>query len=394
MTCGPHGCDRPSPSPARTAESPRTRAPAAAAQLSPRSLFRAAVQLSPRSLFRGGELEALALAADESARNVLLARVQNAAVASAREVLAARDANAAKRKDLVKLLGGRNVSEAVARDAQVEAEEKAARESAARARDAQAKAEEIAARECDAAARDARVKTEVMAARDAKQKEAEEKAARDARAKAAEESAARDAQAKAAAAVVVAGAAAEAAASTYAARAASAPPAAAPSGASSATARAKLQTTAAAARPAATPSASQLPTLGFKATDHGVELILPLIRSGSKTIELRRAGARLSDGSFMDRLPVGARFVGVPLSSRLTYWCVLEVTGDIEHYASHGAAWADHGDSALPLSLTKGTVKSAAEAQRFYERSFYNGQVLRSTPVLAIPIRVVAWHAS
>ena len=56
-----------------------------------------------------------------------------------------------------------------------------------------------------------------------------------------------------------------------------------------------------------------LPTLGFKVV-HGVEPILPLIRSGHKSIELRRQGARLSDGTVMDRLQPGDRFVGASRS--------------------------------------------------------------------------------
>ena len=34
---------------------------------------------------------------------------------------------------------------------------------------------------------------------------------------------------------------------------------------------------------------------------------------------------------------------------------------------------------------------SAAEAQRFYERSFYDGRVLVHEPVLAIPVAMVGW---
>ena len=94
----------------------------------------------------------------------------------------------------------------------------------------------------------------------------------------------------------------------------------------------------------------------------------------------------LSSRSHLSPLLLSAR--------RPRYRAVLEVTDPIEQHASHGAAWEVHGARALPHSLTRGTVRSGAEAQRFYERNFYNGQTLRNTPVLAIPIRVVAWHAS
>jgi len=131
-----------------------------------------------------------------------------------------------------------------------------------------------------------------------------------------------------------------------------------------------------------------LPTLGFKVID-GVEPILPLIRSGHKTIELRRRGSRLSDGSIMDRLQVGDRFVGIPLADRLTYRCVMELAAPVEGYASHGAAWEAHREKAVPRSL--GVIRTAAEAQRFYEKAFYDGNVLVNEAVLAIPVRVVAW---
>ena len=131
-----------------------------------------------------------------------------------------------------------------------------------------------------------------------------------------------------------------------------------------------------------------LPTLGFKVVD-GVEPILPLIRSGHKTIELRRKGSRLSDGSIMDRLQVGDRFVGVPLADRLTYRCVMELCAPVEGYASHGAAWEAHREKAVPRSL--GVIRSAREAQRFYEKAFYDGRELVDEPVLAIPVRVLAW---
>ena len=131
-----------------------------------------------------------------------------------------------------------------------------------------------------------------------------------------------------------------------------------------------------------------LPTLGFKVVN-GAEPILPLIRSGHKSIELRRQGARLSDGTVMDRLQPGDRFVGEPLASSLTYKCVIQVTGPVEFYESHGAAWEAHGARAVPRSL--GPIRSAAEAQRFYERSFYDGRVLVHEPVLAIPVAMVGW---
>ena len=131
-----------------------------------------------------------------------------------------------------------------------------------------------------------------------------------------------------------------------------------------------------------------LPSLGFKVVD-GVEPILPLIRSGHKSIELRRQGARLSDGTLMDGLQPGDRFVGEPLASSLTYKCVIQVTGPVEFYESHGAAWEAHGARAVPRSL--GPIRSAAEAQRFYERAFYDGRVLVHEPVLAIPVAMVGW---
>ena len=131
-----------------------------------------------------------------------------------------------------------------------------------------------------------------------------------------------------------------------------------------------------------------LPTLGFKVVN-GVESILPLIRSGHKSIELRRQGARLSDGTVMDRLQPGDRFVGEPLASSLSYKCVIQVTGPVEFYESHGAAWEAHGARAVPRTL--GPIRSAAEAQRFYERSFYDGRVLVHEPVLAIPVAMVGW---
>ena len=131
-----------------------------------------------------------------------------------------------------------------------------------------------------------------------------------------------------------------------------------------------------------------LPTLGFKVVN-GAEPILPLIRSGHKSIELRRQGARLSDGTVMDRLRPGDRFVGEPLASSLTYKCVMQVTGPVEFYESHGAAWEAHGARAVPRTL--GPIRSAAEAQRFYEKSFYDGRVLVHEPVLAIPVAMVGW---
>ena len=85
----------------------------------------------------------------------------------------------------------------------------------------------------------------------------------------------------------------------------------------------------------------------------------------------------------------GDRFAGVPLSSALRYRCVMELTGAVETFASHGAAWEAHGARAVPRSL--GAIRSAAEAQRFYERSFYDGRVLVDAPVLAIPVAVVRW---
>ena len=143
------------------------------------------------------------------------------------------------------------------------------------------------------------------------------------------------------------------------------------------------------ARPPPAADDNSLPTLGFKVLANGVEPILPLIRSGHKTIELRRCGARLSDGTVLDTLQPGDRFAGVPLSSALRYRCVMELTGAVEAFASHGAAWEAHGARAVPRAL--GAIRSAAEAQRFYERSFYDGRVLVDAPVLAIPVAVVRW---
>ena len=91
----------------------------------------------------------------------------------------------------------------------------------------------------------------------------------------------------------------------------------------------------------------------------------------------------------MDDLRVGDRFVGTPLANSLTYRVVIEVSGPIERHASHGAAWEVHRARALPLSL--GAIGSSAAAQRFYERTFYDGRVLEDEPVLAIPVRMVAW---
>ncbi len=153
-------------------------------------------------------------------------------------------------------------------------------------------------------------------------------------------------------------------------------------------AAAPATTAAAAAAAARAVDCRSLPSLGFKVVD-GVEPILPLIRSGHKSIELRRQGARLSDGKVMDGLQPGDRFVGEPLASSLTYKCVIEVTGPVEFYESHGAAWEAHGARAVPRTL--GPIRSAAEAQRFYERAFYDGRVLVHEPVLAIPVAMVGW---
>ena len=78
-----------------------------------------------------------------------------------------------------------------------------------------------------------------------------------------------------------------------------------------------------------------------------------------------------------------------PLASSLTYKCVIQVTGPVEFYESHGAAWEAHGARAVPRTL--GPIRSAAEAQRFYEKSFYDGRVLVHEPVLAIPVAMVGW---
>ena len=82
--------------------------------------------------------------------------------------------------------------------------------------------------------------------------------------------------------------------------------------------------------------------------------------------------------------------MGVPLSSRLHYRCVIEVTGPVEPFESHGAAWARHRDKAVPRAL--GPIHSPSDAQRFIEASFYNGRKLEHAPVIAIPVRVVVWQ--
>jgi len=155
-------------------------------------------------------------------------------------------------------------------------------------------------------------------------------------------------------------------------------------------ARRKHDTASSSARHSRPPAASfdTLPTLGFKVLAGGVEPILPLIRSGAKQVDLRRKGSRLSDGTVIDHLSVGHRFVGVPLANALRYRCVLAVDGPIEHFASHGAAWEMHRQRALPASL--GKIKSAQEAQRFIEFTFYDGRTI-DEPVIAIPVRVIAW---
>ena len=53
-------------------------------------------------------------------------------------------------------------------------------------------------------------------------------------------------------------------------------------------------------------------------------------------------GSKLSDGRVIDHLSVGDQFMGVPLSSKLKYRCVVEVTAPIETHGSHGAAWEAH----------------------------------------------------
>ena len=47
----------------------------------------------------------------------------------------------------------------------------------------------------------------------------------------------------------------------------------------------------------------------------------------------------------------------------------------------------------LPLTRASPALdsRSAAEAQRFYEKSFYDGRVLVHEPVLAIPVAMVGW---
>ena len=81
--------------------------------------------------------------------------------------------------------------------------------------------------------------------------------------------------------------------------------------------------------------------------------------------------------------------MGEPLSAALTYRCIIEVTGPVERFPSHGAAWERHRSKAVPRSL--GEIRSAAEAQRFYEKAFYDGRVLRDEPVIAIPVRMLVW---
>jgi hypothetical protein len=131
-----------------------------------------------------------------------------------------------------------------------------------------------------------------------------------------------------------------------------------------------------------------LPTLGFKVVD-GSERILPLIRSGAKAFDLRRKGSCLSDGTVLDGLRMGDRFVGVPLARHLRYRAVLEVTGPVLTFASHGAAWEVLRAQALPKAL--GEISSGPEAQRYIECTFYGGRRLSNEPVVAVPVRVHVW---
>ena len=80
------------------------------------------------------------------------------------------------------------------------------------------------------------------------------------------------------------------------------------------------------------------------------------------------------------------------MAAHLRYRCVVEVTGAVERFASHGDAWEAHRERAVPRAL--GEVRSGAEAQRFYERSFYEGRVLVEEPVIAIPVRMIEWLES
>lgn len=133
---------------------------------------------------------------------------------------------------------------------------------------------------------------------------------------------------------------------------------------------------------------SNLPTLGFKPVD-GVDKVLPLIIQGYKTVDLRSSGSRLSDGTCVDDLPVGFRFVGIALIKRLRYQVVLEVSEQVTFHASHGDAWLVYRERCLPPQLC--SIRSAHEAQRFIEKVFYNDLALvpAKRPVTAIPVRVV-----
>ena len=99
-----------------------------------------------------------------------------------------------------------------------------------------------------------------------------------------------------------------------------------------------------------------------------------------------RLGVLLADG--LD-LTVGDRFVGMALAKRLTYRVVLEVCAPVSLHASHGDAWLVYRECCLPPAL--GTIRSAHEAQRFIERTFYDDLALvpARRPVTAIPVRVV-----
>ena len=79
----------------------------------------------------------------------------------------------------------------------------------------------------------------------------------------------------------------------------------------------------------------------------------------------------------------------MPLARSHTYRLIIEVTGPIESFASHGAAWEVHRENAVPHAL--GVLSTARQAQKFIEKSFYDGRAVVAKRVLAIPVRAVAW---
>ena len=56
----------------------------------------------------------------------------------------------------------------------------------------------------------------------------------------------------------------------------------------------------------------------------------------------------------------------------------------------HGAGGYESEGPAVSGAVVR-PAHAAAEAQRFYERAFYDGKVLVHEPVISIPVRMVAW---